>query len=318
MGKKLRILIKTSLVMAVGCWSLPAFSQDVLKPLPQSSWYNCLTREVWTESKKVWCDRQQQLKNAQYILPDFGAFKLTQGEYKNNSQRKVAVFADIPGTVVTGKIGSRPNLTTAILSTNTGGSGMFYYLVLTDLQTKGNIVLSSAFLGDRVQVKSVTLDKGEVQVRLIQQGDGEPQCCPTQEVVQTYLLEKNQLKKVKEKIVGTVPLDPGNYGFNPLELPTNKPLIGDNPLKIAQNLYGVREVPSEGRFKEEIILIDRIPDHPVVIITQTGLLDDSLEGRRYRLEFVPQGQQWRLISVGEQNLCRPGRGEQDWTNQLCS
>jgi hypothetical protein len=32
-------------------------------------WYNCLTREVFTPEKQVWCDRWQTLQEATYLVP---------------------------------------------------------------------------------------------------------------------------------------------------------------------------------------------------------------------------------------------------------
>lgn len=61
----------------------------------------------------------------------------------------------------------------------------------------------------------------------------------------------------------------------------------------------------------------------VVSITQTNLPDDSVLGLRYRVEFAPygspqKGQFWKVIWVGTQQKCRPGRGEQDWSSASCS
>lgn len=35
-----------------------------------ATWYNCLTREVWTPEKQVWCNRWKTLQNATYLVPD--------------------------------------------------------------------------------------------------------------------------------------------------------------------------------------------------------------------------------------------------------
>jgi hypothetical protein len=294
---------------------LPCRAEAVLKPVPE---YNCLTREVWSADKKAWCDRTQILQNASYNLPDFGSFRLTNGKYEDRAARKNAVLVDLPGTIMTGKVGSYSNLTTALLGTNTGGSGSWQYLLLNDLNKSGHRLVASTNLGDRIQVKKINLDNGDIQVHLIAQGEGEPLCCGTQEVIRTYRLQKNELKLVKSQILGQVPPDPYLDSFQELDLPQNQPLTGEDPRKIAKNLFGAAEKPTEGNFQQEIVLIDRIPNRPVVLLTQTGLLDDSVEGRRYRLEFVPQGKQWSLKWVGVQNRCRVGRGSLEWGKENCS
>ena len=59
----------------------------------------------------------------------------------------------------------------------------------------------------------------------------------------------------------------------------------------------------------------------LVTITQTKLSDDSVEGYRYLLEFVPYGeeqeQKWQLVWAGEQWRCWQGRGQQNWGTDLC-
>ncbi|MEL6439196.1 MAG: hypothetical protein AAFQ80_08100 [Cyanobacteria bacterium J06621_8] len=56
----------------------------------------------------------------------------------------------------------------------------------------------------------------------------------------------------------------------------------------------------------------------LVTVTQSKLRDDSVEGHRYLLEFVPYGEeQWQLIWAGEQFRCWQGRGQQNWATDLC-
>ncbi|MGF1519448.1 MAG: hypothetical protein ACFCVB_16830 [Nodosilinea sp.] len=55
----------------------------------------------------------------------------------------------------------------------------------------------------------------------------------------------------------------------------------------------------------------------LVLLTQTGLADDSVNGMRYRLEFVPDGDQWQLDWAGRQVRCQAGRGSEDWSTDLC-
>jgi hypothetical protein len=305
---------KILLLLLITAVPLPSLAEEILRPIPV---YNCLTREVWSNEKKAWCDRTGILKNASYNLPDFGSFRLINGKYEDRVARKNVVWVDLPGTVVTGKVGPYPNLTTSLLATNTGGSGSRQYLLLNNLTKSGHGVVASTNLGDRVQVKNISLNNGDIQVRLIEQGAGEPMCCGTQEAIRTYRLQRNGLKLMKSQILGQVPLDPYPGSFQELPPPQKQSLIGEDPRRIAQNLFGTAEKPTEGNFQEEIVLIDRIPNRPVVLLTQTGLLDDSLEGRRYRLEFVPQGEQWRLNWVGVQNRCRAGRGSGEWSKENC-
>ncbi|MBE9113587.1 hypothetical protein IQ273_29885 [Nodosilinea sp. LEGE 07298] len=101
------------------------------------------------------------------------------------------------------------------------------------------------------------------------------------------------------------------------EVPVPEGAVGAEPTDIALATFGSTE-PVEGNFEEEAELVEQTDDQALVILTQTGLADDSVNGMRYRLEFVPEGDQWRLDWVGQQVRCQQGRGSQDWTTELCS
>lgn len=74
---------------------------------------------------------------------------------------------------------------------------------------------------------------------------------------------------------------------------------------------------------EQIRLNYPAPDKAVVVVTKTGLADDSVASTRTRYEFAPaegateSTKQWQLVQVTEQNKCQANRGSQDWTGDLC-
>ncbi|MEB3313190.1 MAG: hypothetical protein VKL98_03490 [Cyanobacteriota bacterium] len=102
-----------------------------------------------------------------------------------------------------------------------------------------------------------------------------------------------------------VPLPPGDQG------------LGVDPQQIALETFGLAE-PGEGNFSQTVEVLEQTPTQAVVTLLQTGLPDDSVEAMRYRMEFQAQGPQWQLVWVGRQVRCRPGRGSQDWSTDLCS
>jgi heat shock protein HslJ len=57
-------------------------------------------------------------------------------------------------------------------------------------------------LGDRVKIKSLTIQNGEVVVDMLTQGPNDPMVNPTQEVVETYKLQGNKLVPTSSKPVG--------------------------------------------------------------------------------------------------------------------
>jgi hypothetical protein len=112
------------------------------------------------------------------------------------------------------------------------------------------------------------------------------------------------------------PVDSGRHGYTALELPMQMSIAGSDPQAIARNIYGTTE-PVKGNFQETVDLVTEDATAPVVVVTQTGLSDDSVYGVRYRLEFIADNDQWRITWIGRQLQCQPGRGHQEWTPTPC-
>jgi hypothetical protein len=97
---------------------------------------------------------------------------------------------------------------------------------------------------------------------------------------------------------------------------SNTTLTGDNPKKIVRRLLGFSDLRES---RQQDIEIDYPHDNKAVVtLTQTGLLDDSVEGMRYRVELISSGNKWKVIWIGEQYKCNPRRGgHTDWSTELC-
>lgn len=108
-----------------------------------------------------------------------------------------------------------------------------------------------------------------------------------------------------------------------------------NPSRVVENVtlepgtdpmtmvFSARQPLEEPTGSEQIKLNYPSPDKAVVVVTKTGLSDDSIAATRTRYEFVPVdastegAKQWQLAQVTEQNKCQANRGSQDWTGDLC-
>jgi RNA polymerase sigma factor (sigma-70 family) len=86
----------------------------------------------------------------------------------------------------------------AVLVINTGGSGTFYELAAILSQDGKPSHAASAALGDRVQIKQMTIKNGEISVRLVTQGPNDPMSNPTLEVTRRYRLDGGVLVPVKD------------------------------------------------------------------------------------------------------------------------
>ncbi|MBW4647398.1 MAG: hypothetical protein KME06_01660 [Kastovskya adunca ATA6-11-RM4] len=111
--------------------------------------------------------------------------------------------------------------------------------------------------------------------------------------------------------------------YEPIDLEaTAKPLqlAGSDPEASALAAFGISE--SEGNLSQTVTVDYPQPDQAVVILTQTGVADDSVNGFRYRLEMEsttpsPTNPSWQTVWAGRQFKCQPSRGHQDWSTELC-
>jgi len=109
----------------------------------------------------------------------------------------------------------------------------------------------------------------------------------------------------------------GRSAYSEVPLPPEDQRLGSNPKQIALEAFGLAE-PGEGNFSQTVEVLEQTSSQALLTLLQTGLPDDSVEAMRYRMEFEAQGPQWQLVWVGRQQVrCRPGRGSQDWSTDLC-
>jgi hypothetical protein len=80
-----------------------------------------------------------------------------------------------------------------ILVADMGGSGSFVYLAVVGTEAGETTNLATTLLGDRVQVQSVSIEDGQIEVRLLTQGPDDPACCPTLDTIRVFSLQDIQL-----------------------------------------------------------------------------------------------------------------------------
>jgi Tol biopolymer transport system component len=138
------------------------------------------------------------LKNAEY-QSEFvasGKAKLTDGVYKESGASGAAtpvelrladsaILADLNGDGVGDAI--------AILSATPSSGGTFYYLAAMLNQNNIPQHVASLLLGDRVQIKGMTLENGDIVVTMLTHGTRDPICCPTQPVTRRYRFLNDKL-----------------------------------------------------------------------------------------------------------------------------
>ncbi|MCU0503113.1 MAG: Gmad2 immunoglobulin-like domain-containing protein, partial [Anaerolineae bacterium] len=145
-----------------------------------------------------------QLKNGTYLSEYVPAGKVTlkNGKFEQSTgagaTQKVVVSMIEP--VALGDLnGDKVSDAAVILATNTGGSGIFYDLHAVLNEGGKPVDVSSVPLGDRVQIRSLTITDGVIVVSMITHGQNDPLCCPTLPVTQSYKLQGGKL--VRESAV---------------------------------------------------------------------------------------------------------------------
>lgn len=123
-----------------------------------------------------------------------GTLQLVDGHYHDNE----LAAAELDSLEARGDLnGDGRDELAVLLITSTGGSGVFRDLYVLQRDAAGQLSVSTpGFLGDRVEVHGLRVERGEVAVDLLVQGENDPLCCPTQPVTYRFRLAGNTLTEI--------------------------------------------------------------------------------------------------------------------------
>lgn len=149
---------------------------------------------------------EEALRNMEYKSEwtQSGTALLTDGEYREQAAPGSATETVVMLTdyVAYGELNGQP-AAAAILVTDPGGSGTFYDLTVVIDQDGQPVNVATASLGDRAQINSLTIEDNQIIVDMITHGPNDPMCCPTQQVVQIYELQGDQLLRISSETIGS-------------------------------------------------------------------------------------------------------------------
>lgn len=149
------------------------------------------------------------LKNGAYELRDLGKVQLSNGQYKQQAgsgstqANQVAFVSSATGDLN----GDGAQDAAVVLAAQTGGTGSFYSLVAV-LSDGGARQAGTDFLGDRIRLQSLTIEQGQVVVRMLVAGPKDPLCCPSTKVARTYGLRSGSLVLLSETVEAPTPTVP--------------------------------------------------------------------------------------------------------------
>jgi heat shock protein HslJ len=152
-------------------------------------------------------DLMMALKNMTYKIDTTvsGEARLTDGEYREkvapDSSTETSVL--LTEHVAYGTLRNGEPAAAVILVSDPGGSGTFYYMAIVTLQDGEPVNVATTLLGDRVQISSLAIEDGQIVVDMVTQGPDDPFCCPTQQVLQTYELQGEELMQTSSEVIGS-------------------------------------------------------------------------------------------------------------------
>jgi len=142
------------------------------------------------------------LENAEYSSLSVykGKVKLSRGLYRTKAVKGSATETIVALTnhIAFGKAAKKEG-SAVILVTNTGGSGFFYDLAFMVKEKGKQRNIATTALGDRVKIKSLSIENGNIIVQMVKHNKKDPICCPTMDVTQKYTLQDNKLVQVSGK-----------------------------------------------------------------------------------------------------------------------
>jgi hypothetical protein len=139
------------------------------------------------------------IKNADFLLDEYmqdKTIRLKEGAFEDSNPDSYYSMG-ITKIVMGDMNGDGNNDAAVIYVWSGGGSGHFYTLAAVLNKDGKPMHVATEELGDRIIIKSVTIDSGKIIIDMVVHGPDEPLCCPTKKQIVKYGLEKNKLKEMK-------------------------------------------------------------------------------------------------------------------------
>jgi len=93
-----------------------------------------------------------------------------------------------------------------LLNEHSGGSGTFTFMGVQGNQNGEPVDMGTTWIGDRIQVKSMVIENGQIIITIVTQGPTDSQCCPTLIMKTTYALQNGELALVSSEEIGSISL----------------------------------------------------------------------------------------------------------------
>ena len=161
------------------------------------------------------CDKNPSLTglgNATYTGIEDVPVTLSNGQWEGrhyvegaSSRPRVGLLKDIYFTGDLDADGQEE--TVAILWQSAGGTGSNTYIAVMKPENDGFENISTTLIGDRVKLRGGQVDSGKISLEVLQAGENDPMCCPTQLATRTWSLNDRQLEENEMEMTGKLSLD---------------------------------------------------------------------------------------------------------------
>ena len=153
----------------------------------------------------------EELANATYTGTEEGPVTLVDGRWEGEPYVEGGASRPSAGLVedfyLAGDLdGDGRDEAVVTLWQSSGGSGTFNYVAVVGRKNGEIMNLGTAAMGDRIQIRNGLIDSGMIIFDVVQQGEGDAACCPTQLATRTWTLESGQLKEGEAMITGRLSL----------------------------------------------------------------------------------------------------------------
>jgi hypothetical protein len=134
------------------------------------------------------------IKNCTYDTGEVaGKIKLTNGNFSDQNGESALL-----DKIVYGDLNNDNKEDVAVIIKSSGGGSGIFSILLAGIKNGDKFdFLKGIFLGDRIIIESIKIDKGIIILNMIVQGPNDGLCCPSVKTVQKYKIINNKLVPVQ-------------------------------------------------------------------------------------------------------------------------
>ncbi len=132
------------------------------------------------------------LQNGTYDIPSYGPVTLSQGRHRDNAQGLTFTLDETHFGLGDLNGDGRQDAAVILTVTPDGEEEPFTYVAaVTNIERQSPQPLTTAFVGRKLRVSTLAIERRQVMVELLFFKPQDPLCCPSEALVQTYRLNES-------------------------------------------------------------------------------------------------------------------------------